>query len=209
MRITTAWDHDGVQSDSSHAVIEAIKPLGINLKHSQLISWNTVYEVALTQTKSQAQAEKINYHWFSPETLRKSSPYHLNLLLMKFLRRLGIGVVTITTRTPECRQSTLDWMKQYTPWASPKDFFIRPPHSKLSGDDFKILQAKKLRVNIFVEDNSATAVALSQIGIYVILPTRPWNQSFDASSYPNIKRVYNSLSLALVIFTEILDLRAS
>lgn len=182
-----AWDCDGVLAESHRPVLNEanvqlshILGRNIELTKSDLTSWRALRQHVLDLTKSEQIASEIDNIWFDPDILRLSRPNYAALEVFNRLHQSGIEQFVVTTRLPNCRQSTLDFLNEYLPnldWS--QNLFIRDLDNPDSGNEFKRKCLQKLNITHMFEDSPDTITYLM-----ANLPecrftyfTQPWNSS--------------------------------
>ncbi|MFA6007761.1 MAG: hypothetical protein WC784_03930 [Candidatus Shapirobacteria bacterium] len=183
-----AWDCDGVFLESHEPVLKiANEKLSnylkreITLTKSNLTVWTALYEHALNLTGNESFALEIRQLWFDPEVLRLSPPNFAAVEVFNRCQNLpNTKQHLITTRIFECRQSTQDSLEAHLldfDWQH--DLHLRSKFSKLSGDEFKVQQLKKHRINLMNEDNTDTVskITIELPQCHIIYFNQPWNSS--------------------------------
>ena len=144
--------------------------------------------------------EQVMKNGFRPEEyygfltqLQTSSPYHENLGLRRGFQKIvkdlykgGHIIYLISNRHVLILPYTTVWLKKlgvlpYVSGVLHNSYMIHP------FEKFKIREAKRLKIDVFLEDALDFALPLAENKINVILFDRPWNQKNDLPK--NIFRV--------------------
>lgn len=174
------WDIDSVQAITHIPVLRKVnRYLSTDIRHHHLTRFDFVHHFALRLTGSREIADEVNKYWFDPDTLRQSPPYRAHLWTMNTAReQYQAENFSVTTRIPETRDATVDWLTEYVSWMIDEDRLrIRSDHS-ISGDAFKVANARDLKADLFIEDNGDTSLALLAAGFNVGVVNQPWNWSY-------------------------------
>ncbi|WP_242961517.1 5' nucleotidase, NT5C type [Peptostreptococcus faecalis] len=168
-------DIDGTMIDPYFFVPYLNKLTGKEITNDQFIStnWNDVYG---TEYDWIYENFDINYSYIYEE---------MNILdnvtnVINQLERSGDKVFFVTARSSEIDDITKKWISNN---GLDPDLVY-----SLSGNGGKVSMAKKLRCDIFIEDDPENAINLDKAGIKVILLDCAYNQNIDGQ---NIIRVKN------------------
>lgn len=180
------YDIDGVLANINKvAVCHLNQSLGTKYRHDDVAHWDWIYEKSLetalgkgmNDSEARKLAESNRAIYFDSEAHRQCEPYRLMPLTMMWVEKLQIPHFFITTRNPENKQATLEWILSNFPRELADRLKIRDQKG-IGPDIFKCDEARRLRIGMFFEDSGQTATVMRANGLRVALVTRPWNKDF-------------------------------
>lgn len=103
------------------------------------------------------------------------------------LSKLDFEIILITARNNKFRKLTENWLRKHS-----------IPYNELIHEENKAPLAKKIKIDIFIEDNKDNIIQLNKYGIAVIIMDRYHNRQIQADK--NIFRAYNWKDIEKYIF---------
>lgn len=173
--------------------------IGIDIDDVIARSGQVFYQKISERFGVEIDFKKVPYYsWVDEQVLKKgysaeefyefinefqtTASYHENLMLrrgfketIKYLYEQGHLIYLISNRHVLILPYTTVWLKKIgiLPYISGvlHNSYLENPHQK-----FKIREAKRLKIDLFLEDALDYALPIAKSGIEVILFDRPWNQ---------------------------------
>ncbi|MBU6501079.1 MAG: hypothetical protein KGJ89_03050 [Patescibacteria group bacterium] len=171
-------DLDDVVADSGAAIIEMHnKKHGADFKKADFreFSWEKTWGI------SREERVKELDEFFATDQLKKINPVAGSVKAIKAIKAQGHELYIITARETKEREETKLWIEGRFP-----DAFADVHHTtfgKKSGI------CKELEIDVFIEDNLATAIDCAAAGIRVFLFDQPWNREGEFPK--NVERVFS------------------
>lgn len=155
------WDLDQVLARSEDAVKKAFDEIvGTNYYlegrridcRRALTAWAFADGVLSEEAAMQLEDEL----WVSPEVLLQSPPNEELQIYSRLAHAKGKKQGVVTSRIPELRNISFDWLEKYYPWISKENIFIRNEENlKESGSVYKANVLARLGAGAFFEDTAA------------------------------------------------------
>ena len=150
-----ATDFDGIICDlRTLAVNEFNDRCGTDYSTFDIRCFGQVIVWAKKLGMSHGEALKIEEElWYKPDFIRKASPVEGAVDFLNWFSERGIKMPIITTRRPNLREITYNWLEEWTPSFPREDVFIRPAvMCDMSGDIYKAYMVRFLGIDVFFED---------------------------------------------------------
>ena len=110
-------DVDGVWADLKEPVVAAVnQEWGTNLDPRDINSWMWVREQIYEQTGSAEEGERATQFWFDPDVLFLAKPVEGAVEAALGLMEKGYRPWAATSRLPNARESTIEWLRIYFPF---------------------------------------------------------------------------------------------
>lgn len=178
-------DIDNVISDSYTAYLARFnQEFQVNIQYEELIDFYYL------EKRSGIELSRVNL--FLDTVLRDDKfqlshkPYvDATSVIQKWLRQ-GFSIHYITVRPTFTKKTTFDWLQKHGFMGKGTTLDLYDPQIHKTGAEFKSYLAKKLKLDVFIEDHLEIVKALT---IPVLLLDRPWNRTNTLAE--NVKRVKN------------------
>jgi len=153
------YDNDGIISDTSKIVLKRFnEKYGTSAKLADISCWSYVVEVAKNAGFSEDIICNAERDYYDPKVLEMAQTnLYMKSVIMKTLAYYGPDKnYILTSRNPDLKDSTLSWFKRKFPDILPGNILIRDGKNKISGENFKIVELRKLAIKspwvIFIDD---------------------------------------------------------
>lgn len=184
-------DIDGVLADSAAPVVRKVnKMYGLDLRTQDINNWNWVGRTIEEHTGSKEEGMKAGNVWYDPEVLAESQPIAGAVEVITRLLELKWKVWAATSRYPNARESTLDWIDRYFPGIGSAKVYMREAENVnlVSSAEIKLLAVGMLGASLYVEDDYLSVEYVSKNwphGLAIAMLNRGWNK--NASGYDQFR----------------------
>jgi 5'(3')-deoxyribonucleotidase len=184
-------DIDGVLADSADPVVRRVNRMyGLGLEAQDIDSWNWVGKTIEERTGSKEEGLKAGNVWFNPEVLAESLPIAGAVEAITKLLDLKWKVWAATSRYPNARNSTLDWIDKYFPGIGSGRVYMREAENVnlISSAEIKLMAVGMLGASLYVEDDYLSVEYVSKnwgYGLTIAMLNRGWNK--EAAGYDQLR----------------------
>ncbi len=153
------YDNDGIFSDTSKEVYKRFsQKYGVPVKTSDIDGWTYLTNVARSAGLSEDDIRHAEDDFYNPDVLEKSQNIlYIRPVIQKTISYYGAkNNFILTSRDSEFKDVTLDWFERKFKGFLPENILIRDEKEEITGEEFKILNLKKLALRapwvVFVDD---------------------------------------------------------
>ncbi|OGD09122.1 hypothetical protein A2397_01490 [Candidatus Amesbacteria bacterium RIFOXYB1_FULL_44_23] len=176
-------DVDGVLADTAKPVVKEVnRRWGSQLRWQDINSWNWIGEQIEQLTKSKVEGEEATQVWFDPDILFLANPVEGAVEAAYDLMEMGYRLWAATSRLPNARESTIEWLRKYFPFLPQNRIYMRYPgvEDVVSSNDIKLAAVGMVGANLYTEDDPRAVDYVVKgwpgLGLTIAMFNRGWNQ---------------------------------
>lgn len=182
------WDLDQVLALSEEPVKKMFDAIfHTNYFERKLDRWEALAawaaEDEIVEYKMAVKIEQVL--WVHPDVLIQAQPISEIQRYSKLVHDRGIEQTVVTSRPPNLRDNTIQWLNDHYPWIAKENIYIREDQNE-SGDEFKGKTIAMIGCEVHFEDSVASVeatLAMSNASV-VFFP-----RSLERGQFKNNSRV--------------------
>ena len=150
------FDIDGVLADTGIPVIKEVnREWGTSFKPDDVSDWTFTERVITKLTGDPSEGKRANAIWFDPEVLFRSPPRTGALEVLIRLEEQNWVSWSATSRLPNAREMTMEWLNMYFPDIFSGRVYMREPGNEklISSEEIKLAAVGMLGAMLYAEDD--------------------------------------------------------